>query len=539
MTDLNGHMLGRYRIQRLIGAGGMAAVYEAFDTILERQVAIKLIRIDAFPPSQLASILKRFEHEAKFMARLSHASIVKVYDYGEYQGAPYLVMEYHAGGTLINHLGSPIPYRKAVRMLLPIARALEYAHKHNMLHRDVKPANILMSSEGEPVLSDFGIAKLLEVDSGFTLTGTGVGIGTPEYMAPEQGMARQIDGRADIYAVGVILFELVTGSRPFTADTPMAVIFKHAHDPLPDPRRSAPDIPEELVVVLNKAMAKLPDDRYPDMEALIAALNNLLEILPVQAGAAAPSAEPPTMIEPMMSVQTAPEPKTQIESPAAIFNYIKLFPTRTFSRSRKVLIPGSVVVLALVLIIGFALSQPYRQGSGMGAKPSVTVPISTTLPEVPLTGGNVGETEISIPHISVEPSETVTVTASVTVTITSSATATETVTPTLTPTPAKPAAVLPSATLTQEPVESKPIQPTAAPTKKPEDPTKTLTKEPIQRPTSTPTQKLIIKVSPTPTQKLSIKASPTPTQKLIIKVSPTPTKEPLIRPSSTPTPLKK
>jgi serine/threonine protein kinase len=274
--NLIGIDIGRYHIVEQLGLGGMAVVYKAFDTRLEREVAIKVIRRDAFPPDILEQALKRFEREAKTLARMNHPNIVAVHDYGEFEGSPYLVMAYISGGTLRDRLHeNGVPYSQAVRLLLPVARALDYAHSLNVVHRDVKPVNILMTASGEPMLSDFGIAKILENTGQYTLTGTHVGIGTPEYMSPEQGMGRTVDHRTDIYALGVVLFELVTGRRPYVADTPMAVVFMHLSDPLPRPRDLVPTLPEAVEQIIFKAMAKRPEDRYQNTAEMAAALEVL------------------------------------------------------------------------------------------------------------------------------------------------------------------------------------------------------------------------------------------------------------------------
>mgnify|MGYP001187721544 CR=1 FL=1 len=272
MPDLVGKNIGRYHLVEQLGIGGMATVYMAFDTHLERQVAIKVIRRDAFPAEQVDRVLKRFDREAKTLAQLTHPNIVGIIDYGDFEGSPYLVMEYLSGGTLKQRLGKPVPYRAALQLMLPVAQALAFAHHKGVVHRDVKPANILITEGGQPMLTDFGIAKILEDDSGATLTGTGVGVGTPEYMAPEQGMGREIDGRADVYALGVVLYELVTGRKPYTADTPMAVIFKHLTDPLPRPKLHVPDLPDRVEQIIFKAMAKKPQDRYQSMVEFVAVL---------------------------------------------------------------------------------------------------------------------------------------------------------------------------------------------------------------------------------------------------------------------------
>jgi eukaryotic-like serine/threonine-protein kinase len=277
MDNLVGRDIDRYHILEPLGEGGMARVYKAYDTRLERLVALKVIRREAFSPEALGQVLARFEREAKALARLSHPNIVKVHDYGEFEGAPYLVMEFIPGGTLKKKSDERMPWREAARLLLPVTRALAYAHAQGIIHRDIKPANILVTESGEPMLSDFGIAKILEAMGGGTLTGTGVGIGTPEYMAPEQGMGAEVDGRADEYALGVVFFELVTGRRPYEADTPMAVILKHITDPLPSPKLFAPELPDELELILDKALAKQPENRYPQMSDFAAALEKLIE----------------------------------------------------------------------------------------------------------------------------------------------------------------------------------------------------------------------------------------------------------------------
>ena len=188
MSWLIGQTFGRYEILALLGEGGMATVYKAYDTRLEREVAIKVIRRDAFPPDEMDMLLKRFEREAKALARLSHPNIVGVIDYGEFEGSPYLVMVYLPGGTLKDRLGQPMPWQDAIRLILPIASALDYVHDHNIINRDVKPSNILMTEKGQPMLTDFGLVKIFgdKENKDATLTSSGTGLGTPDYMAPEQ-----------------------------------------------------------------------------------------------------------------------------------------------------------------------------------------------------------------------------------------------------------------------------------------------------------------------------------------------------------------
>jgi len=274
MIDLIGHSIGRYQIVERLGVGGMATVYRAHDERLDRDVAIKFMRTEVFTDE---TFLKRFEREAKALARLSHPNIVKVLDYGDHESMPYLVMEYVRGETLKQRLGKPIPWREAARMLLPVAQALEYTHRQNIIHRDVKPTNFLVGDSGHLMLSDFGIAKILDHPEAVQLTGTGVGLGTPEYMAPEQGLGKPVDRRADIYSLGVVFYEMVTGRKPFQADTPMAVLYKQVTDPLPSPHNFVADLPDFVEQVIVKALAKKPEERYQDMASFAKTLQDLAE----------------------------------------------------------------------------------------------------------------------------------------------------------------------------------------------------------------------------------------------------------------------
>jgi serine/threonine protein kinase len=266
MIDLVGKSLGRFAIVGHLGTGGMASVFKAVDTKLERNVAIKVI----LPSHQYSEdFFRRFELEAKSLAQLSHPNIVKVHDYGEQSGMPYLVMEYLPGGTLKEKLGKKaMPYKIAARLLAPIADALYCAHNRGIIHRDIKPSNILMTESGQPMLADFGIAKILDSeDEAERMTSTGsVGLGTPDYMAPEQGIAREIDFKADIYALGVVFFVMVTGSKPYQGTTPMGILYQHMTAPFPSPRDFVSTLPDSVEYIIFKAVAKKPEDRFPDMQ---------------------------------------------------------------------------------------------------------------------------------------------------------------------------------------------------------------------------------------------------------------------------------
>lgn len=289
-----GQQIGRYQLVERLGEGGMACVYKAYDQRLDRFVALKVILSSQM---QSESYIKRFEREAKSLAKFSHPNIVNIHDYGDLNGIPYLVMEYISGGTLKNRMGAPVPYKEAARLIIPIADALEYAHHRDIIHRDIKPANILMTESGIPMLSDFGIAKDLHAGQHTQLTAVGVGIGTPEYMSPEQGRGMNIDLRSDIYSLGVVFYELITGRKPFRADTPMATILKHITDPLPKPSQYVPDLPETVEMIIYKVMAKRPEDRYQSMAEFSRALTQI--------------AYEGAQVSPLSKQQTVLRPKTQ------------------------------------------------------------------------------------------------------------------------------------------------------------------------------------------------------------------------------------
>lgn len=262
MNDVFGKKLGQYILLEQLGEGGMAKVYNAFDSRMERNVAIKVIL-----PSKRSSrtFLEQFEMEAKALASLTHTNIVKVLNYGVENDQPFLVMEYIPGGTLKEAANQKLPWQTAAAILAPIARALEYVHRQQIVHRDVKPSNILLQDDFRPMLSDFGILKLLETKEEKVSSAIGVGVGTPEYMPPEQGMGKEVDFRADIYSLGLVFYELVTGQKPFTADTPMAMVLKHVTDEIPRPTRIDRRIPPFVEQAILRAVQKDPADRYASM----------------------------------------------------------------------------------------------------------------------------------------------------------------------------------------------------------------------------------------------------------------------------------
>src|SRR5687768_9420477 len=270
-----GQMLGPYRIINQIGRGGMATVYKAYQPSVDRYVAIKVL------PNQLAAskeFATRFQQEARIIAKLEHPHILPVFDYGESDGIAYLVMRYLEAGTLKERMeiGRPPPLNEIDRIFNQLTDALSYAHSHGIVHRDLKPANALIDSYGNIFLTDFGIAKLLESASP-RLTQTDAIMGTPAYISPEQAQAQPVDQRSDIYSLGIILYEMVTGRVPFMADTPLAIIFKHVSDPLPLPSSIKSDIPASIEQVILKALAKDPRDRFSTAAEFAAAWKRALE----------------------------------------------------------------------------------------------------------------------------------------------------------------------------------------------------------------------------------------------------------------------
>jgi serine/threonine protein kinase len=270
-----GQMLGPYRIINQIGQGGMANVYKAYQASMDRYVAIKVL------PSQLAEskeFVKRFQQEARIIARLEHPHILPVFDYGESDGVAYFVMRYLEAGTLKDRMqaAGPLPLNEIDRIFTQLTEALSYAHGHGVVHRDLKPANALVDSEGNLFLTDFGIAKLMESASP-RLTQTDAIMGTPAYISPEQAQARPVDQRSDIYSLGIILYEMVTGRVPFVADTPLAILLKHVSDPLPMPSLIKKDISPAIEKVILKALSKDPQDRFGTASEFLGAWKRALD----------------------------------------------------------------------------------------------------------------------------------------------------------------------------------------------------------------------------------------------------------------------
>ncbi|HTP10869.1 MAG TPA: protein kinase [Anaerolineae bacterium] len=303
MADLTGKSFGQYQLIEPISSGGMATIYKAYQPGLDRVVAIKVL--PEFLLNQ-TGFLERFRIEAQAIAKLDHPHILPVYDYGEAERTPYLVMKYVPGGTLKDLMAKgPIDPRQAGALLRQMAEALQHAHDLGVIHRDVKPSNVLLQDGHWVQLMDFGLAKMMTNTSNITASGTGVG--TPDYMSPEQAQGSPVDQRTDIYSLGVVVYQMLTGDVPFHAETPMAVMLKQIVEAPPPLRTKNPDISPEIEQVVLKALTKNRDDRYTHAVDFAAAYEAALD-----SAATLPVAQQPTLsttpVTPLVDQRRSPWP---------------------------------------------------------------------------------------------------------------------------------------------------------------------------------------------------------------------------------------
>jgi serine/threonine protein kinase len=325
MSTLTGHKLGKYQLVERLGQGGMAEVYKAFQPGVERFVATKVLHSHR---AGSADFVARFQREARAIGRLQHPNIVRIIDFDVEGDIDYMVMDYVTGGTLSEYLmgRKALPLNEALPIIAQLAEALAYAHQQGMLHRDIKPGNILFSDEThtQVVLTDFGLARLLD-DGDAKLTMTGAMIGTPTYMSPEAVRGEPCDVRADLYSLGVVLYEMVTGKTPYAAETPYSMMMKQANEPLPSPRALKPDLPEVVEALLLKALAKAPDERFQSAAEFASAIQ--------QAWAALNDAQP----QPIPSFTSAPRTMPMPPQPMAAHHWLPFF-----------LATSSVIMVALL-----------------------------------------------------------------------------------------------------------------------------------------------------------------------------------------------
>ena len=371
-----GKKFGGYEILSLIGRGGMATVYRAQQISMNRVVALKLL------PRHFAkdeTYLQRFTREVEIVAHLEHRAIVPVYDYGEEDEQPFIVMRYLAGGSVDDLLrGGPLTAERIVAIIDLVGPALDYAHSKQVLHRDLKPSNVLLDETGGAFLTDFGIARILGENSAPTLTTQGV-VGTPSYMSPEQAQGKELDGRSDLYALGVMMFEMATGRRPFEADTPYSIAVMQVTTPPPTPRSVNPAIHPGLEAVILKAMSKPREDRYPTAAALVDALRAALNApdssfegtVPVQAllddtlarpahAGVSSYSVPPAPVNPDPPVAAAPPPSAPIypspATPAPPSQVVRPPASGVYPRARPRRNEGSLWIPMLIgMLIGLVL----------------------------------------------------------------------------------------------------------------------------------------------------------------------------------------
>ncbi|MBN2047979.1 MAG: protein kinase [Anaerolineaceae bacterium] len=419
MELIGQRIAGRYRMIEKLDAGGMSIIYLAQDEQLPRQVVVKIIQTEMIPPMHLTQVRQRFQREARVMANLEHPNIIKVFDYGEHQGEPYLVMEYFPGGTLAQYSGHRVPYQQAAEMLVPIASALEYAHQQNIIHRDVKPSNILIGAEERFALADFGVAKVLETQEMTSLTRTGMTIGTPEYMAPEQCLGDPVSPQTDIYALGVIFYELVTGKRPFTGLSTTEVLVKQINEqPLPARQLNA-SLPPQVEAVLKRALAKDPARRFASMEIFRQMLMHLAHDRLDQIPLSIPRpAAPPPNLPPTPPGELTPQPNGQ--------------PARKNWTLWIAIASGLFLIGCFILAIYLALPSLRDM---FVRTPTMSIPPTDTVPAISVLTDEPTQTEEPSPTATLEtptgtPAPTETPTPTITFTITPSPTITFTASPT-------------------------------------------------------------------------------------------------------------
>jgi serine/threonine-protein kinase len=505
LEDLKGQRLGRYEVIDLLGRGGMAAVYRARDTTLQRELALKVLYPQYTADPALAL---RFQREAITAARLDHPNVVPVYDVGETDGLAFIAMKLLSGRTLADLLRERqrLSVAEFAPILQQIADALDYAHERGVIHRDIKPGNILLEPRNQAILSDFGIAKSLDSPG---MTNTSALVGTPDYMAPEQINNRQVDHRADIYALGILTYRSLTGRRPFDGTTE-EVLLGHLQGSFRPPTEIVPELPPALNPIMERVLARNPDQRYPSAGAFADAIQSLLPIIitPDPAQAAATSVPPRSSPEAVTARMPRPDAKTA-QGDARPPEQLRLAP------AVQAATPSALEGLATNTAAASThpLRPPMQRATYFIVGAILLVALSSVLVAQGFFGG-VAPSPTNIPtSIVVLPSETpttpqiATATASATATANPSATPTATVEPTPEPTGIPPTGIPPTG-----------IPPTVAPTTRPP----TAVPPTGIPPTTVPTT--VVPTTAVPTTAVPTTALPTNT--LVPTNTPTPTPEP-------------
>jgi predicted Ser/Thr protein kinase len=335
----------RYELEEVVGTGGMSSVYRAHDTLLERDVALKILHEHH---SEDDDYVQRFRREARAAAQLSHPGIVTVIDRGEQDGRQFIVYEFVAGETLkdLVERGGPMPVRRALELGLEVGRALAFAHQQGLVHRDVKPQNVLLNGDGRAKVTDFGIARTLDAVG---TTETGTVLGTSHYIAPEQARGERVDAQTDVYSFGVVLYELLAGEVPYGGESFLAVAMRHVNDPVPSLLERRPDAPLRLASLVERCLAKRPDERPRSMDEVVAELEACLQELDSRADGPGPSGDA-TMIQ---RAPAAPAPRRSTEG-----------------RARRRVTPALLALAALVAVgaIGAALLLTRDDENGGGGQ---------------------------------------------------------------------------------------------------------------------------------------------------------------------------
>jgi len=341
---------GRYRLESKLGSGGMSTVYLALDEVLDRPVAVKLLHREI---SEEADQLERFRREARAAARLSHPNLVGVIDAGEDDGRPYIVFEYIQGRTLKRRLQEegPLPVDEAVAYAIEIGRGLTAAHARKLVHRDVKPQNVLIDPDGRAKVTDFGIARSLEAKG---MTATGRVLGTTDYVSPEQAMGEDVDERSDVYSLGVVLYEMLTGDVPFRAETQVGVAMKHVNEPMPDVQAKRPEVSAAVASVVDRATTKDPRDRYSTVAEMVRDLEQTLEVEAARRGGT--SGEATSVLDSV--------PKSQ----------------RRLRRRRRISLPGVAMTIAGIAILAaavvFGTQHDWSSDGGSGSSAGSEIRLS-------------------------------------------------------------------------------------------------------------------------------------------------------------------
>jgi hypothetical protein len=403
---------GRYQIVELLGQGGMSAVYKANDPNLRRVVAIKLIHSHL---SNDPKFVMRFEEEAAAVAQLRHPNIIQVFDFANDGDTYYIVFEFVPGESLQQRLerlsdaGRTMPVDEAVKITASIADALDYAHARGLIHRDIKPANVMLNVLGEAILMDFGIVKII---GGDTHTATGAVMGTARYMSPEQIKGQRVDARTDLYGLGIALFEMLGGRPPFEADSAMTLMMMHVNDPVPDVRQLRPEVPPQIVAVINKALAKERDDRFATAAQMAAALRGDSVATAAAAAAVAGTvieeampvvSQDATVLEPVPPPPSTPAEGATVMEPTPAAQPVTAPPeTQAPAQpddggSRRMLLIGGAAIVALLLICIVAAAIALGSGLLGGGGGEEATPPAVAIGTVEAAATQTAEAEVEAP----------------------------------------------------------------------------------------------------------------------------------------------